>query len=151
MPRWQPPQASRRQTPRGWPSAAPCCDWQRRFVDQTPWLDELALAVADGRPIDWLAQNARLAADIDPGLIAPLRLVERVVRAHRETTFDIELEEMSVRIPAGDVQNLPEDPDDAAVTWGPLTIADRIGGGSYGDVYKAHDRRLDRTVALKLL
>jgi serine/threonine protein kinase len=123
-------------------------------VEQTPWLDELALAVADGRPIDWLARDARLAADIDPGLIGPLRLVERVVRAHRETTFDIELEEMSVRppgVPASDVDTPPEQPDEAAVTWGPLTILERIGGGSYGDVYRAHDRRLDRVVALKLL
>jgi serine/threonine protein kinase len=118
-------------------------------VEQAPWLDELALAVADGRPIDWHAQGARLAADIDPDLIAPFRLVERVVRAHREATFDIELESMTVRPAAG--RSGAEESSDAVVTWGPLTIAERIGGGSYGDVYRAHDRRLDRTVALKLL
>ncbi|MEO7189466.1 MAG: protein kinase [Vicinamibacterales bacterium] len=119
-------------------------------MDQTPWLDELALAMADGRPIDWHAQDARLATDLDPDLIAPLRLIERVVRAHRETTFDIGLESMTVGPPIGD-PNCAEEPTDSAVTWGPLTILERIGGGSYGDVYRAHDRRLDRTVALKLL
>lgn len=120
-------------------------------MDQTPWLDELALAVADGRPIDWQAQAARLAADIDPDLIAPFRLVERVVRAHRETTLDIELESVTMAPALGDPTALAEELSNAAVTWGPLTIAERIGGGSYGDVYRAHDRRLDRTVALKLL
>ena len=34
---------------------------------------------------------------------------------------------------------------------GALHVAERVGGGAYGEVYRAHDRRLDRAVALKLL
>ena len=35
--------------------------------------------------------------------------------------------------------------------WGPLTVLEHIGRGTFGDVYRAHDARLDRTVALKIL
>ena len=35
--------------------------------------------------------------------------------------------------------------------WGPLEIIEKVGRGSFGDVYRAWDSRLDRDVALKLL
>ena len=35
-------------------------------------------------------------------------------------------------------------------TWGHLQTLERIGSGSYGDVYRAYDRTLQRDVALKL-
>ena len=35
--------------------------------------------------------------------------------------------------------------------WGPLDVVELVGRGTYGDVYRAHDPRLDRPVALKLL
>jgi hypothetical protein len=35
--------------------------------------------------------------------------------------------------------------------WGPLFVLERVGGGSFGEVYRAWDPALDREVALKLL
>ena len=37
------------------------------------------------------------------------------------------------------------------VHWGPLIVHEKIGRGSFGDVYRAWDPRLDREVALKLI
>jgi serine/threonine protein kinase/tetratricopeptide (TPR) repeat protein len=36
-------------------------------------------------------------------------------------------------------------------TWGPLKIIEHVGRGTFGDVYRAWDSRLDREVALKVL
>ena len=35
--------------------------------------------------------------------------------------------------------------------WGPLRIIEQVGRGTFGDVYRAWDTRLDREVALKIL
>ena len=37
------------------------------------------------------------------------------------------------------------------VHWGPLVVYEKVGRGSFGDVYRAWDPRLDREVALKLI
>ena len=39
----------------------------------------------------------------------------------------------------------------APLTWGPLTVHEKIGSGRFGDVYRATDPGLERDVALKLL
>jgi TolB-like protein/thioredoxin-like negative regulator of GroEL len=38
-----------------------------------------------------------------------------------------------------------------ARSWGPLNILEHVGRGTFGDVYRAWDTRLDREVALKIL
>ena len=97
-------------------------------------IGDLAQAVLDGEPIDWpAAESAGRAAS---WLIRDLRLVETVARAQREWFIDVDP---------------PADPDlVAARRWGHLRITERIGGGTFGEVYRAWDSRLERDVALKL-
>ena len=104
-------------------------------MEKSPSLLDLAGAVADLTPIDWPALEAEALDPASRVGLARLRLLDRIVRA----CADI--------VPPGGSPDLDAPP----ATWGPLTIHERIGRGTFGDVYRAYDRRLDRIVALKLL
>ena len=93
---------------------------------------ELALAIADGSPIDW---DDCSRSDLSPQVADQVRMLAQLTLLHA-TTDD-----------AGTSRA-----DGARLeTWGPLRIIEPIGRGTFGDVYKARDPRLDRPVALKLI
>jgi serine/threonine-protein kinase len=95
----------------------------------------LAQAVADGGTPDWEeAEESTHPADL-PRLRA-LRSIAEIVRAHRRLD--------------GFRDSWAEEPG-APPRWEHLELLERIGGGAYGDVYRARDPHLDREVALKLL
>ena len=99
--------------------------------DRDRLIDDLAQAILDGTPIDWTA----IAGSQDDGnrdLVDELRLLAAVADLHRSNPDDIDR-------PA------------SAGMWGHLELLERIGSGSYGDVYRAWDTRLDREVAVKLM
>ncbi|HTL44747.1 MAG TPA: serine/threonine-protein kinase, partial [Vicinamibacterales bacterium] len=94
---------------------------------------ELALAIADGTPIDW---NAFTPSDVPPHVSDHLHLIERLAQLRNSTP---------------DVDAGPGEAGARLESWGPLRILGPIGRGTFGDVYKARDPRLDRPVALKLI
>ena len=104
----------------------------------------LALAIADGAPVDWPAASTPL--------LRHLQHLERLVRGHeavrsspppdRGRTRDTLLTEERRAAASG---------HPVRVQWGPLIVHEKIGRGSFGDVYRAWDPRLDREVALKLI
>jgi serine/threonine-protein kinase len=101
-------------------------------------LNDLAGAVLDGTDVDWRAVESD-AEDTARPLLRHLQLVASVARVHRDL------------VPLEDSMATTADPTAAPDRWGHLRILERIGGGAFGEVFRAWDPWLDREVALKLL
>jgi Tfp pilus assembly protein PilF/TolB-like protein len=99
-----------------------------------PPLTDLAVAILDGTPVDWAAAEADASAD-ERAVLEELRILEAVAGSCRVGTPS----ERDHRAPAPNGY------------WGRLRLIDRIGGGSFGEVYRAWDAQLHREVALKLI
>lgn len=95
-------------------------------------IEALAEALVSGRPIDW--HSARRRAD-DPRRIDNLRTIQSIM-----ALFDrVDPAEGGSRAGAVD-----------GFAWGHLRVMDKLGEGSFGEVFRAYDTILEREVALKL-
>src|SRR5262249_5877497 len=94
----------------------------------------VAEALADDRPVDWADQIDR-APDRTSRLVQ-LRAVETLTAAHRQVAAEAGPEKVG--------------PSDALFTWGSLRAIEKLGEGSFGEVWRAWDPALQREVALKL-
>ena len=117
-----------------------------------PSLFAILRMLADRERVNW--ESLESSHD-DPGFQAIARELQIV---NQISTFHRALQESPDPIGAssGSGGNDPERPRieaalDRPANWGPLTLLEHVGHGSFADVYRARDRRLDREVALKLL
>ena len=98
-------------------------------------------AVADGEAVDFDAAETLATTPEERGAVRRLRLVARIActyqNAHASHADVFDREELQPIAPG--------------TRWAGLEICDLIGRGTFGDVYRARDVRLDREVALKLL
>ncbi len=109
--------------------------------DSAVW--RAAAAVADGDVVDW--QSATQGANADEsGALAHLQTIAAVAAAYRAAG------ETAAHLVAA-LEDAVDLPDGAPRTWGPLQLRARLGGGSFGEVYRAFDPALQREVALKLM
>jgi Tol biopolymer transport system component len=111
--------------------------------DEGKWVG-LAAHVADGEAVDWTAATAAARTDADRKLLDRLQKLANIAHAHGAHT---PRHDVHASITPAGTEGSAADP----VQWGPLRILGKIGRGSFGDVYRARDPRLDRDVALKLL
>lgn len=118
-------------------------------------LVEWAQAIADGRAVDW--ERLRAATPELAASISALRLVETVISAHRspaalEGGRAAEAPTPAIATAAPTQTPGPAFPPlspDAA--WGPLRLLEKIGEGTYGEVFRAFDPALEVDVAVKIL
>jgi tRNA A-37 threonylcarbamoyl transferase component Bud32 len=115
-------------------------------VDDNLELVDVAIRIADGTPIDWRAIGASATPD-EAEVLDYLRELERLAQMLATGTAGTAASYESLFHGA----SLTADETPAPVTWGPLAIIEKVGRGTYGDVYRARDPKLDRPVALKLL
>jgi TolB-like protein len=114
-------------------------------VIDSPTLLDVAAALADGTPVDWDSADRSAPSEEDRRLLAELRFIHHVARPRLDRTSSSVGDAASGSEPLSTLERGP------AELWGPLRLLEHVGRGSFGDVYRAWDTRLDREVALKLL
>ena len=105
-------------------------------MNEAPRLAEMLRAIATGNSVDWDAVDATASDESTSLLIDELKILSRIAEVHGNARRDADSRDGA---------------DEPSSSWGPLTILECVGRGSYGDVYRAWDTRLDREVALKVL
>jgi hypothetical protein len=112
---------------------------ERREVER--FLESLGEAITDETPVDWDAAK-RVKPDLS-SRIDGLRTISEIAAAHRSRAGRSAVDGDS-RI--GRAAGLSP----ALFRWGHLEAVERLGTGSYGEVFRAFDTTLERDVALKL-
>jgi serine/threonine-protein kinase len=93
-------------------------------------------SVAEGADVNWDEVTSAARSEEERQIIDDLRTVADIAQVHRVLAIT----------PEGDTS-----PPLDLSAWGDLEIVERLGKGSFGEVYLARDARLNRFVALKLL
>ena len=100
----------------------------------------MAASISDGALIEW-DKLARRVTGEDDSILNELQVLERIAKFHLSAQ-------------EGGAANIAAAADDEANDprgWAHFLILGRIGRGSFGNVYRAHDKKLQCDIALKLM
>ena len=103
---------------------------------------KLAAQVSDGDTVDWERLEEETGQDHLP-LVRALRAIAEIEGVHRQL-------QAGGGDRAEDLEGL-KGQQEGCPRWGHLELIERVGQGSFGEVYRARDTRLDHIVALKLI
>ncbi len=114
------------------------------MAEDSEVLLRVAAAIADRTPVDWRSCEATSPGDVSQ--LEALKRLEALASAYRSLQDPAAPGEDSA-VPPG-----RHDPgqEPALFEWGHLKALEKLGDGSFGEVFRAYDPLLDRDVALKL-
>ena len=107
--------------------------------DDRELLSSVAASISDGALIEWEKVAGQVAGEED-SVLKELRVLEQIAKFHQTAQEG----------GAGVAGSAGDEPPDAR-TWAHFLILGRIGRGSFGNVYRAHDTKLQCDIALKLM
>ncbi len=99
----------------------------------------MAASISDGALIEW-ERVARQVGGDDDRILNELRTLEQIARFHQTNQEAVAMGEAIA-------DNEADDPRG----WAHFLILGRLGSGSFADVYRAHDTKLQCDIALKLM
>ena len=123
-------------------------------------LEDLIALVADGGSINWDELRKAAPDDEARAILSRLRLIAAIAEVHRSQVDEITTagatdtapeRALSPAWPPVRAHGAGASTQGESTKWGHLLLVRKIGEGSYGEVYHAHDPWLDHPVALKLL
>jgi eukaryotic-like serine/threonine-protein kinase len=112
---------------------------RRAKSDEDRWLT-LAQAVSRGEPVNWDKVEKQTVDPEENDIVRALRALDGIARVHKSSP-------LAPAIPSKESEQITVELE----RWRHLTILERVGQGTFGIVYRAHENGLDREVALKLL
>jgi len=102
-------------------------------------LSSVAASISDGALIEW-EKVARQVKQGDDSVLDELRVLEQIAKFHQGAQQGGALDAVGADSEAADPKG-----------WAHFLILGRIGRGSFGNVYRAHDTKLQCDIALKLM
>lgn len=103
---------------------------------------QVATSISDGIAVDWARLPTPQAPSQATAVLQEMAVLDRIAQFHRK---DTESEAPTDARRANETRTVEHE------VWGHFRLLEKIGKGTFGVVYRAHDTKLDSEVALKLL